>query len=178
MDWQVAFTEVEEMLVSLIPQRIAKLLIPAPIYCLMIEYYTSTVAGDMTPTLRLPTVAFRDRILAEKGDLAPYHLWSHAELPHCAEILSASIDDAPLLAKVRAHPNLVSRKMARKVAARLNAGNWTRIAPVADGFVVVAADASQSFGDTSGDIRASIGDARFADLQSRGLIGRQEWGRL
>jgi hypothetical protein len=176
--WETVFAEIEQLLVSLIPRRVQELAIPIPVYCLMIEYYSSSVAGDVVPTLKLPSVAFRSRVQSARGKESPHYFWSPPELPACADIFTASLQDESLLAKVRAHSNLVSRKMARAVARRLNNLDWTRIAPVSDGFVVVAADATQTFGDLYGDIKASIGEARWNDLIARRLLGAAEASRL
>ena len=174
MDWQIAFAEIEELLVSLIPKRVRELAIPIPVYCVMVEYYSSTVVGDVVPTLKLPSDSFRRRVQEARGTDAPHFLWSPPEVPHSSDIFTASLKSDELLAKVRAHPNLVSRKMARAVALRLNELDWTQILPVSDGFVVVAADATQAFADEFGDIKASIGERRWTDLIARRLIGATE----
>ena len=178
MDAQVAFAEIEEILVARIPERVRELKIPVPVYCLMIEYYSSTVVGDVVPTLRLPSESFRTRVQMEKRAEAPYFLWSPHELPHSPEIISAALDDGLLVTKIRAHPNLVSRKMARNVALRLNELDWSEMTPIADDFVVIAADATQAFADTFGDIKASVGERRLDRLRSCGLIGGKQWSRL
>jgi hypothetical protein len=178
VDWQVIFSKIESRLVTRIQAVVRALHFQSPVYCLMINYYSSTVLGDVVPTLRLPTVSLRDRVLATKGSEAPYYLWSPQELPNCPEVISAALDDDELLALVRAHPNFVSRKMARNVALRLNEVDWSRIARVAEDFVVIAADATQAFGDTFGDIKASIGDERLDRLRSSGWMGTSSWYQL
>ena len=178
MDWQVVFAEIEDHLVALIPQRVRDLRMEVPVYCLFIDYYSSAVLGDLVPTLRLATVSLRDRVLATKGAEAPYYLWSPQELPNSREVINATLDDEVLLAKVRAHPNLVSRKLARSAALRLNELDWSRILPVAEVFVVIASDATQAFADTFGDIKASISEERLERLRSRGLLGMKSWFQL
>lgn len=171
MDWTGAFAEIENLLVSLIPDRVRELRIPVPVYSLMVEYYTSAVVGAPVPTLKLPSAAYMQRVAEAHGKDAPHYLWSPPELPDSPDIFACSLQNDELLAKVQAHANLVSRKMARAVALRLNDLDWTKIAPVCDGFVVVAADATSAFADEFADIEASVGKARWNDLIAKRRIG-------
>lgn len=178
MDTQAASKEIEDLLFALIPRRVGELRISVPVYCLMVRYYSGSEYGDAVPSLELPADSLRRRIQKEKGEKAPYFFWSQFELPHCSEVFTATINDPTLLAKVRLNPDLANRSLAQRVALRLNALNWSQVTSVTDDFVVIAADETQEFGDTFGDIKASIGEERLANLRARKLIGSESWYHL
>ncbi|MBC7854701.1 MAG: hypothetical protein IAF94_14810 [Pirellulaceae bacterium] len=178
MDTQAASREIEDLLFALIPRRVGELRISVPVYCLMVKYLSGSEYGDTVPSLELPADSLRQQIQKEKGNKAPYFLWSHFELPHCPEVFTATIHDPTLLAIVRLNPDLANRKLAQIVALRLNALDWSQVTSVTDDFVVIAADETQEFGDTFGDIKASIGEERLANLRARKLIGSESWYHL
>ena len=183
----------EDLLTAAIPLRVKAIRISEPVYCLRIWYKgTDSLPEDRTPSLMLPKQAWRERMLAEKGEGAPHYIWAADEIDTFRDMVYFAEIGDPAIERIvfdwyaqmpdRELPDdndlLPLRDMVRRVAARLNEFQWSKYATVTDDFVVMAADGSHSFVDDFGDMEASVPRERIDQFRSRRLLGGANWWTL
>lgn len=176
----------EERLVAAIPARVKAMEVVEPVYCLRIWYFgTDTLPAERTPSLMLPKEAWRQRMLKEKGEKAPYFIWCADEIynfrdaAYFAELADSAINEmvAEWYSQMpdRELPDdndlIPFQGMVRRVAARLNQMDWSKYAAASTDFVVIAADGSHSFGGDYEEMVASVPAERIDQFRSRRLLG-------
>lgn len=150
--------DLESALIQAVPQRLTRVKLDSPAYCLFLQYCSS--GWDLAPTLKVATEAHRRAVEEEM-------LWWYAgevedpalelEWPGLEEgwrkfyqLMGSNFDPA--------------LKLLRKVAKTLNARGLDTEMPTAPDFVVTAADSSDGV-EIEDDLRASVPAAQLRKVK-------------
>lgn len=139
-------SEIEELLVQLIPDKLRAARVSEPLFCLLLVYDWEG-NPPLPPLLALGPQSLRQRAREKHGREARCYLWNPADYPTfgAAEL---ELTDAKLLEACDLLNQMMSsrdyfqpaRTLLNKVAARLQQHDWRGILETTDDFFVAAVD--------------------------------------
>lgn len=140
-DLDVACRAIEDALVTLIPDTVARLRVDGPAACVALSYHQSRT---LSLQVHASTAAERTALAA----IAPYAAWSPADFQTGTDIDRTDAGPARLVWQElalldAADPGAgseIGRRLLCSAAARLNLHDWSDTLPVTDDFVVYAVD--------------------------------------
>jgi hypothetical protein len=170
-DLEEACRTIEDALLTLIPQAMARLAVDGPAACVALSYYRSK---DLSFEVCAATQDERAVLAAVDAQAA----WSPADFEASADI---DLDNAGPVRLVRQELTLldaddldtaagseVGRRLLCAVAARLNLSDWSAVLPVTDDFVVYPVDLELV--DLERNLADCLPPDRLARLRERGLL--------
>jgi hypothetical protein len=170
-DLQAACREIEEALLTLIPDAVARLTLDGPVACIALSYGRSDA---LSFDLYIATADERVALAAIDAQTA----WSPAEFGASTAV---DVNAAGPVRLVRqelalldagdcddATGSAVGRRLLCAVAARLNVRDWSQTLLVAADLVVYAVD--HELVDLQSNLAACLPSDRLAQLRERGLV--------
>jgi hypothetical protein len=164
---------VEDQLVELIPQVVARARVRQPVYSLVLGYYPE---NPFPPVVGLGLESERQTWAAEHGADAVGIVWNPEEYAHAFRP-NLDFKDAGLI-KASDLLNLeirrkkkwgVAAQLLNRVAVRLRARDWSKSLKRTRDFVLVACDIDSQV-ELPRNLKASVGPELFNDLKAHGWI--------
>lgn len=164
----------ENRLVELIPNAVARARISTPAYCLILVYGEETV-NCLPPLVGVGLEAERQRWIAEHPDRAKWYVWNPAEFAFF-EKTELQLNDPELnSACAFLNSQMASKgscaeatKLLNKVAAELARIDWRGRLETTPDFIVFASDLEGA--DLASNMKASVPAGKLKQLKKVGLV--------